>query len=172
MALRSKIQNWILSKLIQFSTFIQIICLIIMGFVNVGNVFNYYDAGRITMPEASYYLCWYIRFLKESEYKNYALASIIVVNVCLIYCTWMEKPSFDYWKWREEKTGRGLLVWLNITGLVSTKLLKKRPCEKSLVDFCTSESSKNQSPLSWKTQMVKVSEVQKFARESSHGLDF
>ena len=108
-----------------------------MGSVNVGNVKNYYEGGRITMPEASYYLCWYIRFLKESEHKNYALASIIVVNVCLIYCTWMEKPSFDYWQWRVEKTGRGLLVWLIIIGLVSTKFLKKRPCEKSLVDFCT-----------------------------------
>ena len=126
MGLISKIQNWILSKLIQFSTFIQIICLIVMGFVNVGNVFNYYEGGRIIMPEASYYLCWFIRFLKESEHKNYALASIIVVNICLIYCTWMEKPSFDYWKWREEKTGRGLLVWLYITGLVSTKLLNSQ----------------------------------------------
>ena len=96
MALRSKIQNWILSKIIQFSTFIQIICLIIMGFVNVGNVFNYYEGGRITMPEASYYLCWFIRFLKESEHKTYALASIIVVNVCLIYCTWMEKQGSIY----------------------------------------------------------------------------
>ena len=93
-----------------------------MGFVNVGNVFNYYDADGITMPEASYYLCWYIRFLKESEYKKYALASIIVVNICLIYCTWMEKPSFEYWKWRQEKTGRVLLEWLNITGFVSTRV--------------------------------------------------
>ena len=72
------------------------------------------------MPEVSYYLCWCIRFLKESEHKKYALASIIVVNVCLIYCTWMKKPSFEYWKWREEKTGRVLLEWLNVTGLVST----------------------------------------------------
>ena len=163
MALRSKIQNWILSKLIQFSTFIQIIFLIITGFVNVGNVFNYYDADGITMPEASYYLCWYIRFLKESEYKKYALASIIVVNVCLIYCTWMEKPSFEYWKWREEKTGRGLLVWLYITGLVSTKFLKSRPCGKSLVEFCT-------SPL-LRALKINLLSPEKH-RESSHGLDF
>ena len=112
-----------------------------MGLVNFVTVMNYYGASgasRVTMPEASYYLCLYLFwFIKESEYKNYALASIIVVNFCLIYYTWMEKSSFDYWKWREEKTGRGLLTWLNITGLVSTKLLKKRPFEKSLVDFCT-----------------------------------
>jgi hypothetical protein len=103
---------------------------------------NYYGASgvkRVTMPEASYYLCLYLFwFIKESEYKNYALASIIFVNVCLIYCIWMGKSSFDYWKMREEKTGRCSLVWLYITGLVSTKLLKSRPPEKPLVDFCTS----------------------------------
>ena len=146
MGLISKIQNWILSKLIQFSTFIQIICLIVMGFVNVGNVFNYYEGGRIIMPEASYYLCWFIRFLKESEHKNYALASIIVVNVCLIYWTWMEKPSFEYWKWRQEKTGRVLLEWLNITGFVSTMVETTWKISSGLLHFCTFESFKNQSP--------------------------
>ena len=123
MALGSKIQNWILSKLIQFLTILQIICLIIMGLVNFVTVMNYFGASgvrRVTMPEASYYLCLYLFwFLKESEYKNYALASIIFVNVCLIYCIWMGKSSFDYWKMREEKTGRCSLVWLYITGLVS-----------------------------------------------------
>ena len=125
MALGSKIQNWILSKLIQFLTVIQIICLIIVGLVNFVTVMNYYGGSgvkRVTMPEASYYLCLYLFwFLKESEYKNYVLASIIFVNVCLMYCIWMEKSSFDYWKMREEKTGRCSLVWLYITGLVSTK---------------------------------------------------
>ena len=123
MALGSKIQNWILSKVIQFLSIIQIICLIIMGLVNFVTVMNYFGASgvrRVTMPEASYYLCLYLFwFLKESEYKNYALASIIFVNVCLIYCIWMGKSSFDYWKMREEKTGRCSLVWLYITGLVS-----------------------------------------------------
>ena len=142
MALGSKMQNGILSKLIQFlTTIIQIICLIIM-LVNFVTVMNYFGASgvkRVTMPEASYYLCLYLFwFLKESEYKNYALASIIFVNVCLIYCIWMGKSSFDYWKWRQEKTGRCSLVWLYITGLVSTKLLKSRPCGKSIVEFCTS----------------------------------
>ena len=130
MALGSKIQNWILSKVIQFLSIIQIICLIIMGLVNFVTVMNYFGASgvrRVTMPEASYYLCLYLFwFLKESEYKNYALASIIFVNVCLIYCIWMGKSSFDYWKMREEKTGRCSLVWLYITGLVSTKLLNSQ----------------------------------------------
>ena len=137
MALRSMIQDWILSKLIQFLTIIQIICLIIMGLINIVKVVTYYDADRLRLPEASHYLCLYlIWFLKKSDLvetgkrskgiepgiNTYALASIIVVNVCLIYCTWMKKPSFEYWKWREEKTGRVLLEWLNITGLVSTNV--------------------------------------------------
>merc|ERR1712110_910850 len=134
MALRSKIQDWIISKLIQFFTLIQIICLIIMGLINIVKLVNHYDVvtnNRLRLPEASYYLCLYlIWFMKKSDLVEtgegskgiepgiitYALASIIFVNVCLIYCTWMEKPSFEYWKWRQEKTGRVLLEWLNITG--------------------------------------------------------
>ena len=139
MALGSKMQNGILSKLIQFlTTIIQIICLIIM-LVNFVTVMNYFGASgvkRVTMPEASYYLCLYLFwFLKESEYKNYALASIIFVNVCLIYCIWMGKSSFDYWKWRQEKTGRCSLVWLYITGQVSTKLLKSKFYKKRGATF-------------------------------------
>ena len=135
MASRSKVKNWILSKLIQLLTIIQIICLVIFVFAS----FPFPSTLLPYMSEVSYYLSPYLCFfLEESERKKIpTLASMVFVNICLIYCTWMEKPSFDYWQWRVEKTGRGLLVWLIIIGLVSTKFLKKRPCEKSLVDFCT-----------------------------------
>ena len=71
MALRSKIQDWILSKLIQFLTIIQIICLIIMGLINIVKLVNHYDVvttDRLRLPEASYYLCLYlIWFMKKSD---------------------------------------------------------------------------------------------------------
>ena len=61
-----------------------------------------------------------------------------------------------------------------LRGAEKCKSFKSRPCENSLADFCTSEteSSKNQPPLPYKEQMVKLSEVQKSAKEISHGLDF
>ena len=39
-----------------------------------------------------------------------------------------------------------------------------------LLNFCTSESSKNQPPLKLKKQMFKLSKVQRSRREFSHGL--
>ena len=102
-------------------TIIQIISLVIFGLINflIGLRFN--RDGSTVLPQVSYYISPYLHFfLDESEYNKIpALVSIVFVNVCLIYCTWMEKTSFDYWKLRQEKMGRCLLSWLNIAGLVS-----------------------------------------------------
>ena len=118
---RSKIQNWILPKLIQFLTILQIISLIITGLLNFPTPHRVNLDGSWVLPQVSYYLSPYLRFfLEESVYNKVpAWASIIFVNGCLIYCTWMEKTSFDYWKQRDEKTGRYLLSWLYLSGLVS-----------------------------------------------------
>ena len=112
MASRSKVQNWIFSKSIQLLTIIQLICLVIFVLSTLPTY----------MPKVSYYYFspYLSFFLKESEHKKIpALASIVFVNICVIYCTWMEKTSFDYWKQWHEKTGRCLLSWLNFSGLVS-----------------------------------------------------
>ena len=119
---RSKIQNWILSKLIQFLTVLQIISLIITGLLNFPTYYRVnLDDGSWVLPQVSYYLSPYLRFfLEESDYNKIpALPSILFVNGCLIYCTWMKKTSFNYWKLKEEKIGRCLLSWINISGLVS-----------------------------------------------------
>ena len=42
------------------------------------------------------------------------------------------------------------------------KIEAQRPSEKYFADFCYSATSKNQSLLLYKNQMVKISEVQKF----------
>ena len=120
---RSKIQNWILSKLIQFLTILLIISLIVTGLINFPFALNAranHD-GSWVLPQVSYYISPYLHFfLDESQYNKIpAFASILFVNGCLIYCTWMEKTSFDYWKQWHEKTGRCLLSWLNFSGLVS-----------------------------------------------------
>ena len=117
---RSKIQDWILSKLIQFLTILQIISLFITG-LSIPLAYANFDGSWVLPPQVSFYFSPYLRiFLEESEYNRIpAFPSIVFVNVCLIYCTWIEKTSFDYWKQREEKTGRCLLFWLNISGLVS-----------------------------------------------------
>ena len=114
MASRSKVQNWIFSKSIQLLTIIQLICLVIFVLSTLPTY----------MPKVSYYFSPYLSFfLKESEHKKIpALASIVFINICLIYYTWMEKTSFDYWKWREEMTGGFLLMLLNIIGTVSNDL--------------------------------------------------
>ena len=88
---RSKIQTWILPKLIQFLTILQIISLIIMGSLNFPTLYRVnLEDGSWVLPQVSYYLSPYFRFfLEESEYnKILALVSILLLNVCLVYCTW------------------------------------------------------------------------------------
>ena len=116
MASRSKVQNWIFSKSIQLLTIIQVICLVIF----VLSTFLFPSALLTYMPKVTYYLSPYLSFfLKESEHKKIpALASIVFINICVIYCTWMEKTSFDYWKWRQQMTGRLLLFCLSMIGTV------------------------------------------------------
>ena len=127
---RSKVQDWILPKIIKFLTILQIICLVIFVLINM-------PFHKLNMTEVSNYLSPGLAFfIKESDYhKIPALVSMAFINACLIYCTWMErpkeaffqpieKPNFDYWKWREQKAGRCLLWWLLIIGSVS---IKSRP---------------------------------------------
>ena len=51
----------------------------------------------------------------------------------------------------------------NVYGVSNSgsETFKSRPWENFPADFCTSESSKNQSPVPWKKHMIKVSELQK-----------
>ena len=83
---RSKIQTWILPKLIQFLTILQIISLIITGLLNFPTPHRVNLDGSWVLPQVSYYLSPYMRFfLEESVYNKVpALDSIIFVNGCLI----------------------------------------------------------------------------------------
>ena len=125
---RSKVQDWLLPKLIQLLTIMQIICLVIFIFI----IFPVHN--RNLMEVSNYLSPGLAFFIKASDYNKIpALVSMVFLNVCLIYCTWMErpkeslfkpieKPSFDYWKWKEQKAGRCLLYWLLIIGSVSYDL--------------------------------------------------
>ena len=84
-----------------------------------GLVYNYTSKKCLLVkltPEQIQY-----RDISNLDYFNKIPASVFVifVNFCLVSCIWMEKLSFDYWKWREEKTGRFLVFFLNIFGTVS-----------------------------------------------------
>ena len=84
-----------------------------------GLVYNYTSKKCLLVkltPEQIQY-----RDISNLDYFNKIPASVFVifVNVCLVSFIWMEKLSFDYWKWREEKTGRFLVFFLNIFGTVS-----------------------------------------------------
>ena len=71
--------------------------------------------------------------------------------------------------WQKLKFNQSLNAYLRRTGF------RSRPCENSLANYCTSKSSKNKPPLSLNKadgQAFRSVEVQKSARNFSHGLDF
>ena len=94
--LRSKIQNWILCLLIQVLTTIQIAFLALVFLFLFG--FVYEDPFPVLgIP---------------------ALGSTFFMSICLVSCILMEKVSLDYWKWKEEKTGRVLFQLCYVIGMV------------------------------------------------------
>ena len=93
---RSKIQNWILCLFIQILTIIQIAFLAVAFLILFG--FNYEDP----FPTLGFS----------------ALGSVFFMSICLVSCILMEKVSLDYWKWKEEKTGRFLFQSCYVFGMV------------------------------------------------------
>ena len=94
--LRSKIQNWILCLLIQVLTTIQIAFLALV-------------------------FLFLFSFVYEDPFPVLgipALGSICFMSICLVSCILMEKVSLNYWKWKEEKTGRVLFQLCYVIGMV------------------------------------------------------
>ena len=93
---RSKIQNWILCLFIKVLTTIQI------AFLAVVFLFLF-------------------SFVYEDPFPVLgipALGSTFFMSICLVSCILMEKVSLDYWKWKEEKTGRVLFQLCYVIGMV------------------------------------------------------
>ena len=109
--LRSKIQNWILCLLIQVLATIQI------AFLAVVFLFLF-------------------SFVYEDPFPVLgipALGSIFFMSICLVSCILMEKVSLDYWKWKEEKTGRVLFQLCYVIGMVRYFNIREHSLMTSLV---------------------------------------
>ena len=93
---RSKIENWILSKFIQILTIIQIFVLA-FGLLILINNDGPYITNRIPV-----------------------LVPFSFISIGLVSCILMGKVTLNYWKWKEEKTGRFLFRLCSFISVVSS----------------------------------------------------
>ena len=101
---RSKIENWILSKFIQILTIIQIFVLA-FGLLILINNDGPYITNRIPV-----------------------LVPFSFISIGLVSCILMRKVTLNYWKWKEEKTGRFLFKLCSFISVVSSLIfLDQKP---------------------------------------------